>query len=155
LTYNDHEHSGTLVAALKLLRNHLPPDCRAMPSRATMRRIRERSIGHLNRLTPEKLYDGAVLARPEHHEAIAAAVRATGVDLTTVDPLDIACAAEIHAREGAPPEDAFPIAVVYSLIESGYIDRVVAKEALGDGFVDRAKPPKSTMRRSKKSASKK
>jgi hypothetical protein len=156
LTYSDHHHSGTLVAALKLLRNYLPADCRVTPSRATMRRIKERSLAHLKCLTPEKLYDGAVHAGPEHHEAIAAAVRATGVDPAEVNPVTIACAAEIHAREGAPPEDAFPIAVAYSLIESGHIDRVVAKEILGnDAFLDRAKRPKSTMRRSKKGTSKK
>jgi hypothetical protein len=153
LTFNDHHNSGTLVAALKILRSHLPRDCRAMPSRATMRRIKERSTAHLNRLTPEKLYDGAILAGPEHHEAIAAALRAAGADPATVDPLDIACAAEIHAREGAPPDQAFPIAVGHSLIESGYIDREVAKKALGDTV--REKPPRSRQRRRPKRSSKK
>jgi hypothetical protein len=153
LTFNDQHNSGTLVEALKILRSHLPRDCRAIPSRATMRRIKERSAAHLNRLTPEKLYDGAILAGPEHHEAIAAALRATGVDPATVDPLDIACAAEIHVREGAPPDEAFPIAVAHSLIESGYIDREVAKEALGDTV--REKPRKSRQRRRRKRSFKK
>jgi hypothetical protein len=155
LTYSDHHHSGTLVAALDLLRDYLPPDCCAMPSRATMRRIKERSTAHLNKLTPEMLYDGAVLAGPEHYEAIAAAVRATGVDPATIDPLVIACAAEICAREGAQPEDAFPIALVHSLVESGWIDRKLAKHVVGDDAAQPEKRSKSAMRRGKKAASNK
>jgi hypothetical protein len=158
LTYSDHHHSGTLVAALKLLRNHLPPDCRALPPKSTMRRIKERSRGHLYRLTPENLYGGPGLAaRPEHHQAVIDAVRAVGVDPATVDPVDIACAAEIHAREGAPPDEAFPIAVVHGLISSGYIDRETAKKVLGDtvGSGRRTKPSKSAMRRMKERSSKK
>lgn len=58
LTFNDREHSGTLVSALKLLRNHLPPGCRAMPSKSTMRRIKERSTGHLHRSTPRRSIRG-------------------------------------------------------------------------------------------------
>jgi hypothetical protein len=156
LTFNDHHNSGTLVEALKILQSHLPQDCRAMPSR-TMRRIKERSMGHLNRLTPEKLYDGGVVAKSEHHKAIVAALRAVGVDPTTVDKIDIACAAEIHAREGAPPDEAFQIAVAHSLIESGYIDREVAKNVLPGARRpgNRAKPSKPTARRSKKHSAKK
>jgi hypothetical protein len=118
-----------------------------------MRRIKERSATHLNRLTPERLYDGTIIAGPEHHEAIAAAVRATGIDPATVDPLDIACAAEIHAREGAPPDEAFQIAVAHSLIESAYIDREVAKKTLGDTV--REKPPRFGQRRRPKRSFKK
>jgi hypothetical protein len=124
-----------------------------MPSGATIRRIKERSIAHLNRLTPEKLYDGAVVAQPQHHKAIAEALQAVGVDPTTVDQVDIACAAEIHAREGAPPDEAFQIAVAHSLIERDYIDREVAKKVLGDAV--REKPPKSRQRRRPKRSLKK
>jgi hypothetical protein len=151
LTFNDHHLSGTLVAALKPLRKHLPPDCRAMPSKSTIRRIKERSTAHLYRLAPEDLYDGEVLAKPKHHNAIIEAMRAVGVDPATVDQYHIAIAAEIHAREGAPPDDAFPIAVAHSLIESGYIDRKLAKKALGSLPVS----SKSTARRIKKRLSKK
>jgi hypothetical protein len=157
LTFNDHHHSGTLVDALKLLRTHLPPDCRAMPPKSTMRRIKERSTGHLYRSTPETLYEGAALvAGPEHQEAVAESLRAVGVDPATADQADLACAAEIHAREGAPPGEAFQVAVVLSLIDSGYIDREVAKKVLGDaaGFGNRAMPRKSKMRRTKKRSSK-
>ena len=102
-----------------------------MPSKSTMRRIKERSKAHLYRSTPETLYDGAVVARPEHREAIADALRAVGIDPTTVDDADIACAAEIRAREGAPADEAFMIAVAQSLIDSGYIDRQAAKKMRG------------------------
>ena len=116
-----------------------------------MRRINERSKRHLHRLTPETLYKGAGLAAgPKHHQAIIDAVRVTGVDPATV-PLDIACAAEIHAREGAPPYDAFPIAVAHSLTASGYIDRELAKKALGS----LPWSSKSTSRRIKNRLSKK
>jgi hypothetical protein len=153
LTYNDHHHSGTLVAALELLRNHLPPGYRKLPTQSTMRRIKERSTAHLHRLTPEDLYDGKVLAKPKHHNAIIEAVRAVGGDPATVDQYDIACAAEIHAREGAPPFEAFQIAVAHSLIERGYIDREVAKKALGNTV--REKPPRSRQRRRRKRSLKK
>jgi hypothetical protein len=63
----------------------------------------------------------AVLAKLEHHKAVVETLRAVGIDMATVDQYDIACAAEIHAREGAPPGEAFQIAVAHSLIESGYI----------------------------------
>ncbi len=101
---NDHRHSGTLVTALKLVRKHLPPECRAIPSGSTMRRIKGRSTTHL---TPQDLYDVAILAKPKHHKAVAETLRAVGIDLAIVNQYDIACAAEIHAREGAPPGEAF------------------------------------------------
>jgi hypothetical protein len=150
LTFNDHHHSGNLVAALKLLRNHLPPECRTIPPKPTLRRIKERSTTHLYRLTPEDLYDGKVLAKPKHHNAIVEAVRAVGVDPAQVDEMLIACAAEIHARVGAPPNEAFPIALAYSLSENGYIDRELAKKVLR-GLPASAR---STTRRIKKRPSK-
>jgi hypothetical protein len=36
LTFDDHYHSGTLVTALKLVRKHLPPECRAIPTRRSI-----------------------------------------------------------------------------------------------------------------------
>jgi hypothetical protein len=146
LTFNDQHLSGTLVRALKLLRKHLPPACRTIPPSSTIRRIKERSTDHLYRLTPEDLYDGKVLAKPKHHNAIVEAVRANGVDPATVDELVIACAAEIHAREGAPPNEAVPIALARSLIENGYIDRELGNRVLGSPPVS----SKSTTRRMKK-----
>jgi hypothetical protein len=129
LMVNDHRHSGTLVAALKLVRRYLPPECRAIPSGSTMRRIKGRSTTHL---TPQDLYDVAILAKPKHHKAVAETLRAVGIDLAIVNQYDIACAAEIHAREGAPPGQAFQIAVAHSLMESGYVDRELANKVLGD-----------------------
>jgi hypothetical protein len=156
LTFSDHHTTGTLVAALELLRNHLPPDCRAMPSKATMRRIKERSTAHLYRSTPEDLYGGAPVAGPEHHQAVVELLRAEGFDPATIDQADIARAAEICAREGAPPDAAFLIAFVHSLIDSGYIDRKTAKKVLGDSVRSRrpTKAHKSTMRRIKGRSSK-
>jgi hypothetical protein len=158
LTYNDHHRSGTLVAALKLLRNHLPPDCRTLPPKSTMRRIKERSTGHLYRSTPKNLYEGTALAAgPEHHQAVTESLRASGVDPAAVEPADIACAAEIHAREGAPPDEAFVIAVFHSLIDSGYIGREAAIKVLGDPARSgsRTLSHKSTKRRIKKHSFKK
>ena len=123
-----------------------------------MRRIKERSTGHLYRLIPEHLYPGeGVAAGPEHRQAVTDWLCAGGIDPATIDPVDIACAAEIHAREGAPPDEAFVIAVSHGLIESGYIDRGAAKKATGAAVRSgkRATTRKSTMRRMKARSSKK
>jgi hypothetical protein len=154
LTFSDHHHSGTLVEALKLLRSHLPPDCRTLPSKSTMRRIKERSLVHAYRSTPYDLYGGADLAAgPEHHQAVAESLRAVGVDPETVYQDDIRRAAEIHAREGAPPDAAFLIAYGHSLIDSGYIDRQEARKVIGNPAGSRFSPliSRTTRRRKKRS----
>jgi hypothetical protein len=67
----------------------------------------------------------------EHHAAVENVLRAAGVDPATVRPADVARASEIHAEEGAPPDEAFPVAVVRSLVEDGHISRETVEKELG------------------------
>jgi hypothetical protein len=59
----------------------------------------------------------------EHHQAVTDALRSVGEDPASLNPADLALAAEIHAREGVAPGEAYAIAVVNSLINGGYMDR--------------------------------
>jgi hypothetical protein len=59
----------------------------------------------------------------EHHQAVTDALRSVGEDPASLDPADLALAAEIHAREGVEPGYAYAIAVLNSLINGGYIER--------------------------------
>jgi hypothetical protein len=67
----------------------------------------------------------------QDHADVEAAIRKGGMDPAEVRPADIHRAAEIMAAEGLPPEDAFPIAVVRSLIEDGHIPVETAQKVLG------------------------
>lgn len=71
-------------------------------------------------------------AGPEHHAAIEDALTKSGVDPAHIRPADIARAAEIHATEGAPPDQAFPVAVLRNLVDDGHITPEAVKEAVGD-----------------------
>jgi hypothetical protein len=59
----------------------------------------------------------------EHHQAITDALRSVGEDPALFDAADLALAAEIHARAGVSPGDAFAAAVVNLLIHEGYLER--------------------------------
>lgn len=74
--------------------------------------------------------DGAG-ASPEHVQAVEGALRAAGVDPVHARPADVARAAEIHATEGAPAADAFPVAVVRNLVDDGHMTRAQVEEAVG------------------------
>src|SRR5208337_1491290 len=90
-----------------------------------------------------KRYGVAVTA--EHHQAVTDALLSVGEDPASLDPADLTLAAEIHAREGVTPGDAYAIAVVNSLINGGYIERENC-EAADKLFAYQGSlaPPKST-----------
>lgn len=67
----------------------------------------------------------------DHVDAVDEAIRASGTDPATVDHRDIVHAAEIHAREGMPPEEAFLTAVMRGLVEDGHINEQEARDAIG------------------------
>jgi N12 class adenine-specific DNA methylase len=67
----------------------------------------------------------------QHTDAVDGALRAAGVNPDAVRPADKARAAEIHA-EGAPADQAFPVAVVRGLVDSGHITPDQVREAIGD-----------------------
>jgi hypothetical protein len=63
----------------------------------------------------------APAAGPEHYRAVTDVMRANGIDPAEW-PEIVQRAAQIHAREGAPPDGAFVLAVSRELVDSGYLD---------------------------------
>jgi hypothetical protein len=61
--------------------------------------------------------------------AITEAVRSVGIDPATIEADHLELAAEIHARYGVPPDEAFAIAVTNSLIHEGYLERAQCEAA--------------------------
>jgi strawberry notch-like protein/NTP hydrolase family protein/inorganic pyrophosphatase-like protein/ADP-ribosyltransferase-like protein len=64
----------------------------------------------------------------QNHLAIEAAIKAQGEDPNGVRPVDIARAAEIMAKEGYGPKDAFQIAFARSMLEDGHLTPERVKE---------------------------
>jgi tetratricopeptide (TPR) repeat protein len=68
-------------------------------------------------------------AGPEHHQAITDMLRANGCEPAELVPEVVQRAAEIYAREGAPPDGAFVLAFTRELVDRGYLDPDAASTA--------------------------
>ncbi len=68
----------------------------------------------------------------DEHIEVAQAIAEAGIDPATVRPADIARAAEIAAHEGLEPHEAFPVAVLRSLVEDGHISPEAVRQVLGN-----------------------
>jgi hypothetical protein len=78
---------------------------------------------------------GETKATAEHVAEVEDALQRVGDP--DVAPADIQRAAEIVADEGIPPEDAFPIAVVRSLVEDGHLPAQEVIDAVGPDKAER------------------
>ena len=63
---------------------------------------------------------------------VAEALAKAGINPAAVRPADIARAAEIAREKGISPEEAFPVAVLRSLVEDGHISPDDVKKVLGN-----------------------
>lgn len=87
---------------------------------------------------------GPVAPSDEQREAIADAVRKTGIDPRGIRPALLEEAAEIHANEGLSPEDAYQLAVVRGLVADKLMTPAQVKEQYGETIANLLEEPHGT-----------
>lgn len=75
---------------------------------------------------------------PSHddHHAVVDVLQQAGINPADVRPADIARAGEIAATEGMTPAEAFPVAVLRSLVEDGHISPEALANVIGKDRAD-------------------